>query len=192
MNGIENIIKRIEEEAREAAAKIIADAEAEAASIREKYTSESESVRGEIVSRGKKVADERAARLSGAASLEAKKAALAKKQELISDAFSAAVEKLSSLSDDKRALALSRLALAAANGGKGEIILSKAERDAIGAKLMANCSENKNIVLSEETREIGGGLIFRDGSAEVNCAFSSLVFELRESLSRTVADVLFG
>lgn len=192
MNGIENITKRIAEEAEAEAKKILADAEAEALRIRSEYEGLCAKKREEILARGKKIADERASRISGAATLEAKKAALTKKQELISDAFSAACEKLSKLSDDKRALAVARLALLAANGGKGEIILSKAERDAIGAKVIANCSGNTGITLSEETREIGPGLIFRDGTAETNCTFRALVEELRDRMSREIADILFG
>lgn len=192
MNGIENITKRIAEEAEKEALRIIEEAEKEAAAIRDEYTKKSEEIKVSILQRGKKSADEREARLSGSAELEARKITLAKKQELISLAFDAAAKKLGSLSDDERADVIARLALTAAAGGRGEIILSKADRDTIGSKVLARCAENKNIKLSEETREIGGGFVLRDGMSEVDCAFSSLVTELRDGMSREAADILFG
>ncbi|MBQ8004039.1 MAG: hypothetical protein IJ299_02995 [Oscillospiraceae bacterium] len=192
MNGIENITKRIADAAEKEAAAIIAEAEKEAAAIRDEYTKKSEEIKTSIMQRGAKIASEREARLSGSAELEARKITLAKKQELISRAFDAAAEKLRALSDDERADVIARLALAAADGGNGEIILSKADRDTIGSKVLAKCAKNGNVKLSEETREIGGGFVLRDGMAEVDCAFSSLVAELRDGMSREAADILFG
>ena len=192
MNGIENIIARISEEAEKSAAQIIRRAEEEARAITEEYKAKSDAIKREISERGQKTADERMARISGAGELDARKAALARKQELISDAFEAAVKKLESLDDAERVKVLVRLALSAADGGPGEIILSKRDSASIGEKVLSGCSENKNITLSDETREIGGGLILRTGKAEVNCSFRALAFELRDELSIAVADILFG
>lgn len=192
MNGIENIIKRIEDEAKAQAEQIMAQAESDADAVRKEYEKKAEEKKKAITERGKKNADERASRLSGIAGLEARKQSLAKKQELISRAFDAAVKKLEALSDDERADALASLALRAANGGSGEIILSASERAAIGDKIIAKCAANKAVTLSQETREIESGFIFRDGSAEVNCTFRTLVDEQRDALSREVADILFG
>lgn len=192
MNGIENITNRIADEAEKTAREIITAAEAEARAMREEYARKGEGIKEKRLARGRAAAAGIASRRSGAAELEAKRAALSKKQELISRAFDEAAKKLSALSGDERADVLARLALRAADGGSGEIILSEAERKELGRKVLKKCAENKNIALSDETREIGGGLILKDGAAEVNCTFSALVAELRESLSREVADVLFG
>lgn len=192
MNGIENIIKRIDDEAKAQAEQIMAQAESDAAAMRGEYAKKCEEIRNAIIERGKKSASERESRLCGVAGLEARKTSLAKKQELITHAFDAAVEKLNALSDDERADALASLALRAADGGKGEIILSASERAAIGDKIIAKCSANSGITLSAETREIGGGLILRDGASEVNCTFEALVYGQRDSLGREIADILFG
>lgn len=45
--------------------------------------------------------------------------------------------------------------------------------------------------LGEETREISGGLILRQGNVEVNCAFETQLRFLREELTAQVAHVLF-
>ena len=192
MNGIENITKRIADDAEKEALKIISEAEKEAEAVRKEYAKKGEDIRNAIIERGKKSASERESRLCGVAGLEARKTSLAKKQELISRAFDAAIKKLSDLSDDERADALAALALRAADGGKGEIILSASERAAIGDKIIAKCAANSGITLSAETREIGGGLILRDGASEVNCTFEALVYGQRDTLGREIADILFG
>ena len=45
--------------------------------------------------------------------------------------------------------------------------------------------------LGEETREISGGLILRQGNVEVNCAFETQLRFLREELTAQVAHILF-
>ena len=192
MNGIENIIKRIADEAEKNAAEITARAEAEATEIRAEYDKKCAEKKAEIIARGESVAKEREDRLRGSFELAARKELLSKKQELISRAFEAAKNKLESLSGDDLVKTLSALALRAANGGAGEIILSPKTRRECGEKVLAACSENKNIRLSLETREIGGGLILRDGTSEVNCSFAALVESLRDELSRKISDILFG
>lgn len=192
MNGIENIIKRIADEAEKNAAEIISRAEAEAAEIRADYDKKCAEKKEEIIARGESVAKEREDRLRGSLELAARKELLSKKQELISRAFDAAKKKLDSLSGDELTVTLSALALRAANGGAGEIILSPETRRACGEKVLEACAENKNIRLSPETREIGGGLILRDGTSEVNCSFAALVESLRDELSREISDILFG
>lgn len=192
MNGIENITKRISDEAEKNAAQIIARAQEEARVICEEYRQKSEEIRHSLTERAEKNAKEREARLRGTYELEARKATLEKKQELISLAFDRAANKLESSEGDERCEIFAKLALRAANGSKGEIILSASDKSKLGAGILAKCAANKNITLSDETREMGGGLVFRDGSAEVNCTFRTLVAELRDELSREVADILFG
>ena len=166
--------------------------DARVSEIKAEYAEKCKAVKTEGDARAKKAADEKLTRICGANDLEARKSILAKKQELISEAFEAAVSKLSKLPDGERAEALAGIALRAAKGGKGEIILSPAEKAAIGAKILEKTAENKNITLSDETRDIGSGLVLRDGASEVDCTFRTLVMQLRDSMSREVADVLFG
>lgn len=47
------------------------------------------------------------------------------------------------------------------------------------------------LTLGEETRDITGGLILRDGSVEINCAFETQLRMLRENMAADVAKVLF-
>ena len=47
------------------------------------------------------------------------------------------------------------------------------------------------LTLAQETRDITGGLILRDGSVEINCAFETQLRLLREEMAADVATVLF-
>lgn len=47
------------------------------------------------------------------------------------------------------------------------------------------------LTLAQETRDITGGLILRDGNVEINCAFETQLRLLREEMAADVAKVLF-
>ncbi|MBQ8003545.1 MAG: hypothetical protein IJ299_00395 [Oscillospiraceae bacterium] len=191
MNGIDNITKRIEEEGECTVREIIAAAEADARAMRGEYDKKAEGIREKILARAEKDAESVAFRRESSAQAEARRASLAKKQELISAAFDEAVKKLSSLSGDKLVSTLATIALRAADGKCGELILS--EKDiALKDKILEKCAENKGITVSEKTHSLGGGFIFKSGSTEINCTFPRLVGELRDGLSREIADILFG
>ncbi len=191
MNGIDNITKRIADEGERAVREIISAAEEEAGALRAEYAEKIEGVRGKILARAEKDAEDAAFRIESSASADARRASLAKKQELISEAFEKAEDKLSSLSGDELVSALSSLALRAAAGKSGELVLS--EKDiSLKEKILAKCSGNTGITVSKETHSLGGGFIFRRGNTEINCTFARLVSELRDELQLEVAEILFS
>lgn len=76
---------------------------------------------------------------------------------------------------------------AARTGGKAGKVLSKVVTGA-SALLQGTAM----LTLSQETREMDGGLILRDGQVEVNCAFETQLRVLRESMTAEVAAILFA
>ena len=48
------------------------------------------------------------------------------------------------------------------------------------------------LTLSDETRDIEGGLILRSGHVEINCAFETQLRMLRETMAAEIAAVLFA
>ncbi len=48
------------------------------------------------------------------------------------------------------------------------------------------------LTLSEETREMEGGLTLRDGNVEVNCAFETQLRVLRNNMAAEIAAILFA
>jgi vacuolar-type H+-ATPase subunit E/Vma4 len=102
MKGIEKITAKIIEEANEAAAAKIKDAESEASAIAESYAAIAEAETAKILDAGKTEASRLTERLAAAAQTESKKAVLAEKQTLIREAFSIAEAELSKLPDSDK------------------------------------------------------------------------------------------
>ena len=76
---------------------------------------------------------------------------------------------------------------AAKSGGKAGEILSKV---VTGANALIQGTAL--LTLAEETREMAGGVILRDGSIEINCAFETQLRLLRDSMAGEVAGILFS
>lgn len=195
MNGIEKITGRINADAQREIDAIAAQAKSEADAISARYNAQAEKEAADILARGKANADERVERLASVAELEAKKMTLAAKQEVLDKAFDKALQELTQLSEEKYVALLAALAVKAANSGSEKIILSPADRSRYGVKVaeMANSALGKKgkLTLSEETRDIKGGLLLSDGDVEVNCAFETLVRLTRNQIAGDVAKVLF-
>ncbi len=80
-----------------------------------------------------------------------------------------------------------RLARELAGGSRAGDILSKVVTGA-SAVLQGTAL----LTLSQETREITGGLILKDGNVEVNCSFETQLRTLRETMAAEIAGVLFA
>ena len=72
------------------------------------------------------------------------------------------------------------------------MILNEKDKATIGEKLLqAINADGRNMTLSDETREIRGGLILRRGSVEANCSVELLVDLCKGELSSRLAEILF-
>ena len=94
MNGIENIVRRIREDTQAEIDRGAAQAQAEAERITARYRAQAEAEGKDLAARNEKAAAEREERLVSAARMEARKAALAAKQEMVEKAYDLALEKL--------------------------------------------------------------------------------------------------
>ncbi len=189
MNGIERITQRISADAQAEMDRVLGEARAEAEKITAKYQAQAAAEAADLDARNKKAAAEREERLAGTAQMEARKAALAAKQEMVEKAYDLALQKLCSLPEEKYTAVLAELLVRASSTGKEEVIFSEADRRKVGKAAVekANQEGGKNLTLSGETRSIPGGFILRSGSVEVNCAFDTLV---RLQKAETAGDVV--
>lgn len=129
MNGIEKITGKIIEEANTDAKKIIDEAKADAEKIMNRYKEKSASAAVEIEDAGSKQAKAQELKYSSNAGLDARKTLLTQKQELLTEAFDKALEKLCSMPKDKYIDLLAKLAANAAQTGEEEIIFSSKDKD---------------------------------------------------------------
>ncbi len=78
----------------------------------------------------------------------------------------------------------------AAKGGKGG--KAGAVLSAVVTGANALLQGTAMLTLSQETREMAGGLMLRDGNVEVNCAFETQLRVLREEMAAEIAGILFS
>ena len=198
MTGIENITGRIQADAQAEIDRIQADARREAEKISAGYAARADRECAELLSRGEKSARERGSRLVSAAEMESRKMTLAAKQEVLDQAFALALQKLLSLPQADYVALLARLAVSAAPAGQAQIILNPADREKLGAQVVAQANQllsqsgsKAKLSLSEQTRPIQGGLLVSDGAVEVNCALETLVRLSRTEATGEVSRLLF-
>lgn len=72
-------------------------------------------------------------------------------------------------------------------GGKAGAVLS-----AVVTGANALLQGTAMLTLAQDTREMAGGLMLRDGNVEVNCAFETQLRVLREEMAAEVAGILFS
>ncbi len=199
MNGIEKISNRL-----------VADAEAEIAALNEETKLRCEEIRAEYekkaqeeyqsrMAEGVKAAETRMQRLGSAAEMEAKKAILAFKQEMVAKAFADAAEQLVNLPQEQYVKFLAAQAAKAADTGAEELIFNTRDAGTVGPAVAEAANailEQRGVkgalTVSGETREISGGVIVRQGNIEVNCAVETLVQLRRSELASQVAEILFS
>lgn len=195
MDGIERITDRINEDVQREIDAINAKAHAEAEAIAARYQEQAQKESAALLTKGQRDADERVERLGSVARLEAKKAILAAKQEMVGKAFDLALEQLCALPEEKYVALLSKLAAGAAKSGREQVALSQKDRTRYGKRVVTGANEllgaKGSLTLAEEVRPIKGGLILQGDRTEVNCSFETLVRLQREELAAQVAQVLF-
>lgn len=123
------------------------------------------------------------------ASLEGRKASLAKKREIIDDVFSRAYQALLALDKRERSDICRRILMAEAEGGE-TILPAGADREAI-ADCIRQCGL-PGVKLGEVDAPYDGGFLLVGDGYEKDCSFASLMKELRDAEETTVAGLLFN
>lgn len=141
MNGLDKITQRIADDAQAQADAILREGEAQARAITQDWEEKARAESGAILAQGQKAAKERAERLDSMAQMEGRRLLLAAKQEMISQAFDAALEKLLSLPQEEYVELLAKLCVQAAVTGREELIFSPADKEKIGTKVAAKANK---------------------------------------------------
>jgi V/A-type H+-transporting ATPase subunit E len=199
MNGIEKITARIAADADVEIGAIQAESAARCAEIRAEYEKKAQEEYWALVRAGVKDTEQRVQRLARTAGLEAKKSVLALKQEIVSKAFDFAKEKIAELPEPEYVAFLAGQASQASRTGQEEILLNKADRARVGAKVVKAANEllqkrglKPALTLGESVSGISGGLVLKQGDIEVNCTIYTLLELSRAELAAQVAEVLFA
>ena len=199
MKGTERIVSHILAEAQAEKEAALAQAGKAAGDIAADFAKKAEDEAAELLRAGKEAAEQRVLRQQRTNRLEARKDILGLKQELVSAAYDTARQAILALDEDKYVAFLAAQAGAAALTGSEEVVLGKADRERLGAKIVeaANAAAAKRglpgaMKLSDAALSADGGLVLRRGSIEVNCTLDKLLEMSHSSLDAEVASVLFN
>ena len=198
MNGIEKITARILSESQCAVDAVKQEAAARCAEIAAAGDAAAKEEYWKLLKKGTEDAEKRGERLDSVAQLEAKKQILGAKQQLISEVFELAAEKLIAMPEEENVAFLAALAVRASRTGAEEVIFTAETRDKIGAQVVEKANsiisasgKKAELKLSGESREMRGGLILRDGSIEMNCSLDALIDGVKNDVTGQVAEILF-
>jgi V/A-type H+-transporting ATPase subunit E len=198
MNGIEKITARINADAAQEIESVTTRAEEQIKSINENYEYVAQQAYFTVMSNGKAAAQTRLERLASADTMNGKKALLETKQQVLDETFAKALDRLCQLPEDQYCALLVKLAVEGSTTGKEELVFSAPDRARYGKKVVVAANEaleaagkTAGLTLSEQSRDIRGGLFIKNGAIENNCAFETIIRLLREQLAGETAKVLF-
>ena len=200
-SGTSKIVESIMSEAQEKADVIIQDANAEASAIQAKAERTAEAEKAKILENGQKQSDMRYQQIISEAKMNARRAELGAKEEVIEEAFGKATDELKAIASsnsDEYKDSLSKMIKEAADeiGGKN-LILQLNEADT--KKFKDQLSGVSTFQIEDITFEIGepidaiGGTVLKtsNGDIEVNNTIEARLDRFKSLLRSEVANILF-
>ena len=202
-SGTDKIVSSIMSEAQEKADVIIQDANAEVSAIQAKAEKTAEAEKTKILENGKKQSDMRYQQIISEAKMNARRAELGAKEDVIEAAFNQAIGELkikASSGDEEYKDSLSKMIMEATNEiGSNDLILQLNEADTQKFKddLSSQGSDSFEIegikfTLGEPIDAIGGAILkTANGDIEVNNTIEARLERFKSILRSEVAEILF-
>jgi vacuolar-type H+-ATPase subunit E/Vma4 len=195
--ALEDILKKISEDARAEADSLVSVSRAEAESLREKARKEAETLRAGLMRKAKERAENHADRVKVLAGLDQRKEILKEKKRLLDETFEQARKRLLNLSPGEYLAFLKPLILKTVESGNEEIIPSAAQKNLFTPDFLKSLNdalgiEKGHLRLSGESGNFSGGFILREGNRETNMTLESLIDSQRDTLEPQIARTLFG
>ena len=179
---IDKIIAEAEEVAKASLAKGQKEADADLKPAQEKVNKELD-----VFDRNAQAEAEKAAakEISGA-QMQAKKAILETKQEILAETIAEAEKRLLSLDDAAYAKVIGGMLKKLDRSLGTEILVSKKD-----AARLADVVKENEFTLSVQTADISGGFIVKNGDIEYNYSFESIITVEKEEIQQIAAKILF-
>ena len=203
-SGTDKIVSSIMSEAQEKADVIIQDANAEVSQIQAKAEKTAEAEKLKIIDNGKKQSDMRYQQIISEAKMNARRAKLGAKEEVIDAAFNQATGELKAIAaegNEDYEHSLSKMIKEAADEiGRDDLIIHLNEADTNNFKQDLSSTgstdsfelEGIKFTLGEPIDAIGGAILkSSDGDIEVNNTIEARLERFKSILRSEVAEVLF-
>ncbi len=192
------IVSKIEQDARDTAGQLRADAQAKAEALKAASREKINAMHQTMLSQAGKDSESLEQRLLRMAELDDRKDLLGMKRALIDEAFAMAGEKLKNAPAEKKRSFFLQTVVDYANGNETLIIGAKDTdwfdegfvSDANAA--LSKAGKKAALTLAPEQRADSAGVILVSGGAEIKCTFAALLDEVRVGMEQQVAETLFG
>ncbi len=197
--ALSKIIERIKAEALEKSKQIIEDGERQAEAEKHAIVARARQEAEALLEQGTKDAEEQHNRLITLASLDLRKRRGEVRQAAVDEAFSRALDEIGKMPDEQYVELLKQIVLEAAETGEEQIVLSARDRKRVGAKFtdevnsaLERVGKKAAMTLSDETRNMSGGVILISKDMEINCSFDTTLNLIRDDIEPEVAAILFS
>lgn len=187
MNGLEQILLKIENDSNEKIEKIIFKAEEEKENIISSATDEA-NMEAQLILKEAKDKEQRIRENAQNSYNTEKRAGVLRAKTAVMDKWLLQAEKEFLKINDKEYFGIiKKLILKYADSGEGEIIFSKEDNEKIKGEVLKEVNKelslkNASVTLSKETLDIGKGFVIRYGMIEENCSFKALIEHKKEEL----------
>lgn len=199
MDGINKIVDRIAAETRQEIEAMKAETDEKCKEILSNYDKIADEEYNKILVAGEKDCELQVQRLNSAAAMEAKKIMLAMKQQEVDNILEEATKKICALPEEEYITFLAKLAGEAAFTGVEEVIFNNNDKSSVSKAVVKSANDilkkrgiMPKLTVSDETRDILGGVIVKQGDIEINCSVETLVSLSREDLASQIAEILFA
>lgn len=196
MNGLDQIIGRIQSESQAECDEILKKAQTECENIKNESNQKADALVSEIRAAADLEISQILEMYRQRSETDGKKKMLNSQQALVSKAVNEAAEKLENLPDSEYFNLLTKLLGRYAQKRSGEILLRKSDVKRMTDDFKKETDRHSLTVTSLETSEDekinGGGFVLRYGEIEENCMFSALFADKRDIIHDKVYQILFG
>ncbi len=218
MNGVANITEKILSEARTWADAQVADSKAQAAATAEEIAQTAATQAKNTLENAQAKAQQITERAKSQGEMDRRKMILSTKQQAVSDAFDAALQKMAGLPEEERVLMMVRLAVKYQTTD-AELIFNQKDQAVVGPlvvatvnaiytrqaiketftgnileqlkKLVSQQPVKHKVTMSTMVGNFAGGFILKEGDIENNCTFEVLVNAVHDDLEGDVTSILF-
>lgn len=198
MSGVDGVITKIIEDAKNQADEKLNSANQQATDILDDARQKAEEIKKNAAENAKVNAVRLEERLISMAQLEVRKKRLRAKQEIIDEAFDESVKSLLMMNDNEYIKLLTKMVTSSVSTGREQVVLTEEDRKRLGAKLVKAINDvlkekglADEISLADKTHKSQGGVILVRGRVEINYTFDAVIFMQRNSMEEKVVEILF-
>ena len=197
MNGLDEIIRQIGEDAEKTAGERLSEAKEKASSIISDAKAECEALESDAKSRDERSEGINRDRIASAVDMEKRTALLNARQELISGVLDKAYEKVAGLDTDSYFSLMEKLMKAYVQEGEGKAGFSAADLKRMPdsfRKFVSSLSEKPgySVTIDPQPAKIENGFILSYGGIEENCTLKAIFDDRHDALSDIARKVLFS